>query len=237
LYGVGVVGFSPTGLGVGGVTQGQGANANGVEGILKGGTSGAGIYGESDVVGGVAVYGVNTAGGYAGAFLGPVDILGTLSASAKNFKIDHPLDPENKYLNHSSVESPDMMNIYNGNITTDDIGEALVELPHYFEALNGDFRYQLTAIGIFAQAIVEREIEGGRFVIRTDKPNVKVSWQVTGIRKDPYAERHRIPIEEDKTQAERGRYLHPHLYTTNIDRVDASKPIGSIPSMFGGRGL
>jgi hypothetical protein len=235
--GVGVYGFNPTAGGVIGVTYGQGPVGNGVEGNHESGSAvGAGVWGRSNSPNGQGVYGDNTAGGYAGYFAGDVGITGTLAAGAKYFRIDHPLDPENKYLNHSAVESPDMMNVYNGNITTDNGGQAIVELPHYFEVLNGDFRYQLTTIGSFAQVMVEQEIEGGRFVIRTDKPNVKVSWQVTGIRKDPYAERHRIPIEEDKTQAERGRYLHPHLYMTNTDRVDANTPIGSIPGMFGGRG-
>jgi hypothetical protein len=41
--------------------------------------------------------------------------------------------------------------------------------------LNRDFRYQLTVIGTFAQAIVVTEIANGSFSIKTDKPNVKVS--------------------------------------------------------------
>ena len=50
---------------------------------------------------------------------------------------------------------------------------------------------------------------GNRFTIRTDKPAVRVSWQVTGIRKDAWAEAHRIPVEQDKTGEAKGRYLHP----------------------------
>ena len=61
------------------------------------------------------------------------------------------LDPANKYLYHSFVESPDMMNVYNGNVVTDKRGMATVVLPEYFEALNSDFRYQLTVIGRFAR--------------------------------------------------------------------------------------
>jgi hypothetical protein len=104
------------------------------------------------------------------------------------------------------------MNIYNGNITTDENGEAVVELPDYFEALNRDFRYQLTAIGQFAQAIVADEIKGSRFVIRTSAPNVKVSWQVTGIRQDAWANQNRIPVEAAKSERERGYYLHPAAF-------------------------
>jgi hypothetical protein len=128
-----------------------------------------------------------------------------------------------------------MMNVYNGNITTDINGSVMVVLPDYFEALNRDFKYQLTVIGEFAQAIVEREIEGNRFVVRTDRPNVKVSWQVTGVRKDPYAEAHRIPDEEEKPDTERGRYLHPELYQTASTEPDARLPIGWIATMLPGQ--
>ncbi len=80
------------------------------------------------------------------------------------------------------------------------------------EALNRDFRYQLTVIGQFAQAIVASEISGNRFTIRTDQPGVKVSWQVTGIRQGAYANKHRIPVEEDKPERERGYYIHPQVF-------------------------
>src|SRR5437867_12632895 len=139
-----------------------------------------------------------------------VHISGPLEKPGGSFKIDHPLDPANQYLYHSFVESPDMLNIYNGNVTTDAQGDATVVLPDWFEALNRDFRYQLTVLGKqWAQARVEEEIQHNQFRIKTDKPNVKVSWQVTGIRHDPWAEQHRIPVEEAKLAAERGQYLHP----------------------------
>jgi hypothetical protein len=116
-----------------------------------------------------------------------------------------------------------MMNVYNGNIVTDDEGRAVVELPAYFEALNRDFRYQLTVVGRFAQAIVEEEVAANRFVIRTNLAQVKVSWQVTGIRKDPWAEHNRIQVEVDKSAEEQGFYLNPEVYNQpaelGIDRV------------------
>ena len=117
-----------------------------------------------------------------------------------------------------------MMNVYNGNVTTDANGFAEVELPSYFESLNIDFRYQLTVIGTFAQAIVAEEISNNRFLIQTDKPNIKVSWQVTGIRNDPYASQNRIEVEVDKTIDERGKYAHPEVY--NLDKsyqIEAAK--------------
>jgi hypothetical protein len=85
-------------------------------------------------------------------------------------------------------------------------------LPDYFETLNRDFRYQLTVIGQFAQAIVAEEIQGNQFVIRTDQPQVKVSWLVTGIRQDAWAEENRILVEEDKPAEEQGFYLHPTIF-------------------------
>jgi hypothetical protein len=143
---------------------------------------------------------------------GDVNIKGNISKGGGSFKIDHPLDPANKYLYHSFVESPDMMNVYNGNIRTDKRGLATVVLPEYFEALNRDFRYQLTVIGQFAQAIVAKEVSKGQFTIKTNRPGVKVSWQVTGIRQDAYANAHRIPTEVEKSPEEQGHYLHPELF-------------------------
>jgi hypothetical protein len=154
----------------------------------------------------------NATNGLAGKFHGDVEITGNLSKGSGSFKIDHPLDPEYKYLSHSFVESPDMMNIYNGTVTTDAHGNAVVELPGYFGALNRDFRYQLTVIGKFAQAIVAEKIKDNRFRIKTDSPNVEVSWQVTGVRQDAYANQHRIPVEQDKPEQERGLYLYPEAF-------------------------
>ncbi len=202
---------SSTGRGVYGyATATTGANS-GVYGRSKG-SAGHGVYGWAEATSGTnyGVYGrTSSVSGYAGYFQGDLHTTGNLSKAGGSFKIDHPLDPANQYLYHSFVESPDMMNIYNGNITTDAEGLAVVVLPDWFQALNRDFRYQLTVIGQFAQAIVAQEIEDNRFVVRTDKPQVKVSWQVTGIRQDAYANAHRIPVEEAKPAGERGLYLHP----------------------------
>jgi hypothetical protein len=144
---------------------------------------------------------------------GNVGITGSLSKGSGTFKIDHPLDPEHQWLYHSFVESPDMMNVYNGNIVTDANGDAMVALPSYFEALNKDYRYQLTVLGQFAQAMISSEISsnaaGINFGIKTDKPNVKVSWQVTGVRQDAFANAHRVIPEVPKAGDEIGKYIHP----------------------------
>ena len=141
-----------------------------------------------------------------------------LSKGGGTFKIDHPNDPENKYLYHSFVESPDMMNIYNGNITTDAQGYATVTMPDYFSALNVDFRYQLTVIGTFAQAIIKEEIGNGQFKIQTNSPNVKVSWQVTGVRNDKFAQANRVQVEVEKPTEEKGLYLHSEAWGQSKDK-------------------
>ena len=112
---------------------------------------------------------------------GDLNVSGTLSKGAGSFRIDDPLDPKNKYLQHSFVESPDMMDIYNGVATFDESGKAHVELPNYFEALNRDFRYQLTPIGAFAPLYIEKEIKDNHFTIAGGENRMRVSWQVTGI--------------------------------------------------------
>ncbi len=187
------------------LTAGRGSAGNSNNGVNAYSTAGIGLYANSSAAGSggvlaegkyIGVQGNSTgtdanrqavrgdnagsATGYAGVFVGTVGVFGTLSKTAGSFKIDHPLDPANKFLVHSFVESPDMKNIYDGTVTTDASGNAVVTMPDWFQALNIDFRYQLTCIGQFAQAIVAREISGNQFAIKTDKPNVKVSWQVTG---------------------------------------------------------
>ena len=175
-----------------------------------------GCFVESRGSAGSSVYGIyaigtgNSTNKYAGYFQGNVHVTGTLSKSSGSFKIDHPLDPANKYLVHSFVESPDMMNVYNGNVTLDGNGTANVTLPDYFDALNKDYRYQLTSIGSPGPNLyIASEISSNQFVISGGEPNSKVSWQVTGVRKDAYAEAHRIKVEPDKPIAEKGLYLHP----------------------------
>ncbi len=202
--------------------EGGGSGSIGVIGESSNGTTPTGVYGVSSNATGFGVYARNNSattgwalaaeGTRAANLAGNVQVLGTLSKAAGSFMIDHPLDPANKYLYHSFVESPDMKNIYDGNVTTDGTGHAEVALPDWFEALNRDFRYQLTVIGAFAQAIVAKKVAGNRFTIATSAPNVEVSWQVTGIRQDAYANKHRIPVEQEKPVSERGTFLHPEAH-------------------------
>jgi hypothetical protein len=151
--------------------------------------------------------------GWAGYFEGDVSVTGQIVKGGGGFKIDHPLDPANKYLSHSFVEAAERKNIYDGIAVLDANGEHTVELPEWVETLNSDFRYQLTSIGGPAPNLhVAREISKNRFAIAGGTAKMKVSWQVTGVRRDAWAVGHPLTVEESKSANERGYYLHPDLY-------------------------
>lgn len=222
--GIGVYGQSPSYA-----LYGAASSAGGIAIYGAGGTGGAGVYaygyvgvqgltnGTTDSQGVRGDNGGSNTAGYAGLFNGRTWVVGNLIKGGGSFKIDHPLDPRNKYLSHSFVESPDMKNIYDGIVTLDARGEATVTMPDWFEALNGDvsmdsYRYQLTCVGGYAPVFVASEIDNNQFRIAGGTRGLRVSWQVTGIRHDRYAEANRIPVEEDKTASERGKYLHPAAF-------------------------
>jgi len=197
--GVGVEGSSGSNYGV----WGQSTGSDGVRGVS---TNGNGIYGTSS-------------NGFAGQFLGQVYVTGNMTvtgnccqSSAGSYRIDDPTDPANKYLYQSAVESSDMLGIYRGHVTLDTNGEAYVDMPSWFQSLYGDFDYQLTCVGGYAPVFVAQEMENNRFEIAGGKPGLKVSWQVTGVRHDPYAQQHPVPTQQDKPAGEQGTYLHPELY-------------------------
>ena len=180
---------------------------DGVYGVVGSGVSAeqsvAGIHG----VGGAGSPDPKAPGSYAGFFEGAVlvkgnlHVTGTVAKGGGTFQIDHPLDPANKYLVHSFVESPDMKNVYDGVAMTDEKGEAKIELPAYFDALNRNFRYQLTPIGTPAPDLyVKAELTENRFVIAGAAPRQRVSWQITGIRKDAWALANPVVVERDKDE-------------------------------------
>jgi hypothetical protein len=164
---------------------------------------------------------------------------GVVNAKSKSFKIDDPVDPANKWLYHTSVESPDMMTIYNGVVVLDARGQAVVEMPDWFEALNREFRYQLTAIGRPAPNLyIAREIKGNRFKISGGRAHGKVSWQVTGIRHDAWANTHRTPVEQDKSPAERSKYMHPEGFGhSEQDSISTAAPQPTAGEAASGAGL
>ena len=212
--GVGIYGQSSSGIALYGASTSS-------YGAYGGSTSNAGVTGQSSSGYGVQAYsatgyGVYASSGssYAGYFAGNLHVTSTLSAATvnattKNFRIDHPLDPANKVLVHSCVESNERLTIYAGIVTTDVHGAATIVLPRYFEALNTDVRYQLTVIGRDARAWVRSKIKQGRFTIATSEPGTEVSWQVTGSRADAYARAHPLEVESAKSGREKGRYLNP----------------------------
>jgi TGF-beta propeptide len=227
-------------FGIGSTYGVQGEGTTGVYGVslsqsgpgVYGNGSAYGVYGLGDTYGvlgqsgssdgsgggfsnsttGDALFTYNQSGGYAAFFDGNVDVDGKLSKAGGSFKIDHPLDPANKYLYHSFVESPDMKNIYDGVATLDANGEAVIQMPDWFGVLNRDFRYQLTCIGGFAPVYIAEKLANNQFKIGGGKPGMEVSWQITGIRQDAWANANRIPVEEEKEAKLKGFYLHPQLY-------------------------
>jgi hypothetical protein len=195
--------------GSGSASQDVGVRGSATTGVW-GTASGNGGFGVRASNGGIASATGLWAQGY--SFIsGNFDVLGTLSKSAGTFKIDHPQDPENKFLIHSFVESPDMMNVYNGNIFTDNDGFATVTLPNYFEALN-------ILSKEFAQAIIYEKVANNKFIIKTNMPNIEVSWQITGIRNDKYAQHNRIVAEVEKSTKQKGKYLNAKEFDKTDDK-------------------
>jgi hypothetical protein len=254
VYGVGVHGNGILGPGMWGLSNsGYGIIGYSHQSIGIYGWGHPGVYGESDFGPGLSgrssssygihgysnsgdgIYGGSTSG-LAARFDGNVRVngrlrvTGTLQKGGGSFTIDHPLDPANKYLSHSFVESPEMKNVYDGIVALDDKGEAEIGLPDWFGALNDHFRYQLTAIGApgpnlhIAEEITNtddynsgsgdknKKGSSNRFKVAGGTSEMKVSWQVTGIRKDPWANANRIQVEEDKPSMEQGCYMYPYLY-------------------------
>jgi hypothetical protein len=231
MLGTGVEGTSNSSFGMRGIGTAVGVEGNGRSGV-SGWTSGfaagiadAGVIGASDGVNANGVIGEANNGpfafgvwgkstsGFAGTFEGAVQVLGTLTKSGGGFQIDCPGKETDCYLRHSFVESSDMKNVYDGIERLGEDGSAWIELPEWFKELNRDCRYQLTAIGEPAPDLhIAEELSENRFRIAGGTVGMKVSWQVTGIRKDPWAERNRIVVEEDKPEEARGTYLHPEAF-------------------------
>jgi hypothetical protein len=188
-----------------GQNNGTGAFGIGVWGSQEG--SGWGVYGTS--VSGIGVYGyASTTSGYGVYSQGRFAATGT-----KSFQIDHPLRPETYYLNHFCTEGPEPYNSYRGTVVLDANGEAWIQLPDYFEAINRDPSYHLTAVGApMPNLHVAVEIQGNRFKIAGGVPGKKVSWEVKAIRNDLWVQRYGYQTEQEKEDAIKGKYIQPELY-------------------------
>jgi hypothetical protein len=183
--------------GVRAYTDSSATNAVGVFGQALRSGANFGVYGQAA--------GASSFGVYANGRLG--------ASGTKSFMIDHPLDPENKFLMHYSMESPEVLNVYSGTAPLDASGEAWITLPDYFSSINIDPRYLLTSIGGPAPMLhVATEIEGNQFRIAGGMPNGKVSWEVKAKRNDRFVEVYGAPVERPKVEGEKGTYLRPELY-------------------------
>ncbi|MCW5907124.1 MAG: hypothetical protein KIS94_04640 [Chitinophagales bacterium] len=171
---------------------------------------GVAVYGLADPVNsgyGIGVYGKgNNYGVYANGNLG--------ASGTKSFSIDHPLDPYNKFLRHYSMESPEVLNVYRGNVILDANGEAIVTMPDYFDEVTINCSYSLTPIGQQTNVYIKKEIENRKFVIAGGMPGQKVSWFVYGNRNDPFVRYYNAStaVEVEKREDQKGKLLRPELY-------------------------
>ncbi|HAP69755.1 MAG TPA: hypothetical protein DCR04_08525 [Flavobacteriales bacterium] len=175
------------------------------DGVGVGGVGGfVGVIGESSVSGGYGVFALGNSG----------------ASGVKTFTIDHPADPSNKFLKHFSTESNEVLNIYRGNVTFDTNGEAVVEMPDYYDLINKNPSYQLTPIGGYAQLYVKEELADGRFVIAGGQEGMKASWTVYAERNDPYLQQYpeNRAVEVDKNEGQKGKYFMPQLYGESMDK-------------------
>jgi hypothetical protein len=233
VQGAGVFGVvtAQTGINQGVYGQASSVNGRGVYGHALATTGlNYGVQGRTESVSGVGVSGwaaatTGTNYGVYGVSNSPegfgVYAQGDMGASGlKSFRIDHPLRPETHYLLHYCTEAPEPLNAYSGVTTLDARGEAWVELPDYFEAINRDPRYTLTPIGApMPNLHVAVEIQGNRFKIAGGAPGKRVSWRVEAVRNDPYVQRRGFQAEREKPREHQGKYLHPELYGQPKERA------------------
>jgi hypothetical protein len=223
--GIGVYGHAtafPNGVSYGGFFESASRTGTGVFGICTGEIGvNYGVRGVASSASAFAVYGVGNLG----------------ASGTKSFRIDHPFDPENKYLLHYCSESPMPQNFYVGNVVTDAKGYAWVELPNYFAEINANFKYQLTVVddsesATFVQVKVGRKIRGNRFLIMSSAPNVEISWRVDADRNDLYVRSRKPEDVVEKQGRERGTYQHPELYGMPKERgMDYRPEIAEKPQL------
>lgn len=184
-----------------------------------------GVIGATDRIGGIGVLAYNGGGSYAlyaigttwvdgsARVLGQLSVNGNLDVTGtKNFVIDHPLDPTNRILRHAAIESSEVLNVYSGVVVCEADGTATVTLSEWMEALNRDFRYQLTTIGGYAPVYVATKLANSQFTIAGGTAGLEVSWQLTGVRNDAYMRANPFEVESDKAPDEVGGYLAPEAF-------------------------
>lgn len=236
---------STAGRGVyGSATATTGANFGGY--FESNSTSGYGLYGRASATSGT-IYGVRgyastAAGGYAVYAAGDMGASGT-----KPFRIDHPDDPENKYLLHYAAESPEVINFYRGTVVLNDAGEAVVELPSYFAKINKTPSYQLTAVGApmpnlhVAEEISEAALSAGvaagaggaapacTFRIAGGAPRAKVSWEVKAVRNDPWVRSRAVPART----VQDGRSIETRAMPVEVEKSGPERGKYQHPEHYG----
>ena len=168
-----------------------------------------GVLGEDRYLGGVGgAFGV-----YANGALGATGI--------KSFQIDHPKDPENKFLRHFSIESDEVLNVYRGTTVFDGNGEAIIRLPDYFNDINRNVSYQLTPIGAYMPLFIKEKVaDNNQFVVGGGISGKEVSWSVYAERNDLYLQKNpqQRTVELEKRPQEKGKYLIPQLYNAGPEK-------------------
>lgn len=153
------------------------------------------IYAESTNMEAIHAKGTGT---YTAIFEGNILVTGTVdSLGSSIIQVPHPLDPQGKTLNLTAPASPEMLVSIGNNVTLDEKGQAVVDVPDWFEAGAIDYRYSLTPIGASAPGLyIAQEVSGGSFAIAGGQPGLKVSWSVSGVRSDAYALEHPLVVEQ-----------------------------------------
>lgn len=225
-FGVSVSAIGTGSIGVSAAGDYQGGYFNGKNfgvSALGSGYASVGLYCRASGASSNAIQAFGDPTGLAGYFYGDIHLVGYLTKSGGGYRIDHPLDPDNKYLNHHFVESSEMKNMYDGMVILDSSGNAAISMPSYFEAANSDYRYQLTAMGASMPGLfISSKIKDAKFSISGGTAGGEVSWQVTGIRCDAWALKNNPGVEIEKSVDQKGHYMHPELFGFGLDRSDNS---------------
>jgi len=191
----------------------SGGFISGVLGSIQEGSGGYGVYGA-----------ITNGNGYGGGFFGDIIVMGDVEKNNCYFLIDHPLDPENKLLRHSCVESPENLLMYRGRVILDANGTGTAALPDYFTALADErgSSVHLTPRGQPFPTGYDWNSSGDLLIIFGEAGR-EVSWMVLAERDDPVARHRARPVEEDKgpdsRYCDRGIFLFPVAYGYPIERA------------------
>lgn len=169
--------------------------------------------GKTDMGVGVYASGGTSTTGYAGYFNGRL-YANYIMKGGGGFTIDHPLDPDNHFLNHGFVEAPEMSNLYKGQTVLDAKGQAVIDMPDYFMAMNKDAIVTLTSrSGAMPNLWADGDpCVDGKFTIKEGTPGGRVAWFVMAVRNDAYVKEYGMPTKQEKKSHEKGLLMHPELH-------------------------